>query len=349
MLAALPETVTAEAYFTSSASPDSARGILNQYKNESDGKFDFVFIDPVKNPVAAQNANITTDGTVVLRMGDRMEPVSYLSEEQIDIALVKLINPQSRSVYFLTGHGEHDITSSDQEIGLSALKTMLESKNYSVAQLNLLLDNQIPDDASVIVIDGPQKALSQTEVNLLKNYLAKGKALILLQDSIAQYDTGDAVNPLADYIASEWGLVINTDLVVDLSSNTATVAIGNPSTYGASPITTNMGNLVTVFPIARSISATPVDGVTQVQLVNTSTQSWGEVSLEAIENTSAQYDEGLDFLGPLTLAYTAENTTTGSRLIVFGDTDFSLMGISRPMGTAISWSIQSIGPPVRKT
>jgi ABC-type uncharacterized transport system involved in gliding motility auxiliary subunit len=334
MLAALPEPVTAEAYFTSSASPESARSILNQYQNESDGKFDFEFIDPVKNPVAAQNANITTDGTVVLRMGDRMEPVSYLSEEQIDIALVKLINPQSRSVYFLTGHGEHDITASDQENGLSALKTMLESKNYSVAQLNLLLENQIPEDASVIIINGPQKALSQTEVNLLKNYLSKGKALILLQDSIAQYDTGDAVNPLADYIASDWGLVLNKDLVVDLSSSTATVAIGNPSTYGASPITANMGSLVTVFPIARSISATTVDGVTQIQLVSTSTQSWGEVSLDAIENTSAQFDEGVDFLGPLTIAYTAENTTNGSRLVVFGDTDFSVNGYFTAYGNS---------------
>ncbi len=112
----------------------------------------------------------------------------------------------------------------------------------------------------------------------------------------------DTVDPLADYIASDWGLVFNNDLVVDLSSNTATVAIGNPSTYGASPITANMGSLVTVFPIARSISATPVDGITQIQLVRTSTQSWGEVSLDAIENTSAQYDEGVDFIGPLMIA-----------------------------------------------
>jgi ABC-type uncharacterized transport system involved in gliding motility auxiliary subunit len=334
MLAALPENVTAEAYFTSSSSPDSARAILNQYKNESEGKFDFEFIDPVKNPVAAQNANITTDGMVILRMGDRMEPVSFLSEEQIDIALVKLINPQSRSVYFLTGHGEHDITASDQETGLSALKTMLESKNYSVAQLNLLLENQIPEDASVIIIDGPQKSLSQIEVNLLKSYLAKGNALILMQDSIAQYDTGDAVDPLAEYIASDWGLVLNNDLVVDLSSSTATVAIGNPSTYGASPITTNMGSLVTVFPIARSISASPVDGVTQIQLVSTSTQSWGEVSLEAIENTSAQFDEGVDFLGPLVIAYTAENSTNGSRLVVFGDADFSVNGYFTAYGNS---------------
>jgi ABC-type uncharacterized transport system involved in gliding motility auxiliary subunit len=334
MLKALPENVIAEAYFSSSTSSDSARAILNQYKTESAGKFEFEFIDPVKNPVAAQNANITTDGTVILRMGDHQELVTFLSEEQIDIALVKLINPQSRSVYFLSGHGEHDITSSDQDNGLSTLKTMLESKNYVVTPLNLLLENKIPDDASVIIIDGPKKPLSQTEVGLLKAYLTSGKALILLQDSIAQYNTGEADDPLADYIATDWGLVLNKDLIVDLNSSTYTVAFGNPSSYGSSPITQNLGSMATMFPVARSISSSTVDGVTQTQLASTSTQSWGEMSLEDIENAGAKYDEGIDNPGPLALAYTAENTTNQSRLIVFGDTDFSVNGYFSSYGNS---------------
>ncbi|MBN2256538.1 MAG: GldG family protein [Anaerolineaceae bacterium] len=326
LLKSMPDKVTAQAFFTSQASTDSARAILTQYKSASEGNFNFEFIDPIKDPVAAQNANITSDGMVVLRMGDNQEPVTYLSEQEIDTALIKLINPQSRSVYFLTGHGEHDITSSSQEDGLSSLKTILESKNYAVSSLNLLLDNQIPEDASVIVINGPRKPLSQREVDLIKTFLGEGKALILLQDSVAQISLGNEADPLAEYIASDWGLVMNPDLVVDLTSQSATVAIGNPSTYGSSPITSSMRNLATVFPVARSITASEISGITYVSLVTTSSQSWGEVSLEGIENTSAQYDEGIDFLGPLTLVYTAENSTNQSRLVLFGDTDFSVNG-----------------------
>jgi ABC-type uncharacterized transport system involved in gliding motility auxiliary subunit len=344
MLNALPENVTAEAFFSSSANSESARPLLNQYKSVSNGKFDYEFIDPIKDPVAAQNANITSDGTVVLRMGDRREPVTYLSEEEIDIALVKLINPQSRSVYFLTGHGERDINDSNQETGLSALKTMLESKNYSVASLNLLLTNDIPDDASVIVIDGPQKPLSQSEVDLIKSFLASGKALIVLQDSVFQTSFGEVVDPLAEYIASDWGLVMNNDLVVDLTSSQANIAIGNPSTYGASPITKNMGNLVTIFPLARSITASPIDGITLIELVSTSTQSWGEMTLEDVENTGAKFDEGIDNAGPLVLAYSAENAGNSSRLILIGDTDvsingyFSAYGNSDLMVNSIDWT-----------
>ncbi len=325
MLKALPEKVTAKAFF-SNASPDSARMLLDKYKSLSNGNFDYQFIDPVKDPVAAQNANITSDGTVVLTMAGRQEPVTTITEEQIDIALVKLINPQSRSVYFLTGHGEHDLTASDQENGLSSLKTMLESKNYTVSSLSLLATNKIPDDASVIVIDGARKPLSQTEVNLIKAYLSKGKALIVLQDSIGQASYGDVPDPLAAYIATDWGLALNNDLVVDLNSPQPNVAIGDSSTYGSSPITKDMNNLDTVFPVARSITASPVQGITQVELVSTTYNSWGEVTLDDLENTGAKYDEGLDFKGPLALAYTAENTATTSRLILIGDTDFTVNG-----------------------
>ncbi|MGA9398958.1 MAG: Gldg family protein [Anaerolineaceae bacterium] len=326
LLQSLPEKVTAEAYFTSQANSDSARATLNQYKSVSSGNFDYIFIDPVKNPVAAQNAKITTDGTVVLRMGDHQEPVQNLNEQEIDTALIKLINPLSRTVYFLTGHGEHDITASDQENGLSTLKTVLESKNYTVASLNLLLDNKIPDDASVIVIDGSKKPLSQPEVDLIKTFMDKGKGMIVMQDSIAQTAYGDVPDPLADYLSASWGLVLNPDLVVDLTSSTASIAIGDPSTYGSSPITQKLRGTVTVFPVSRSITATEISGITQTALIKTSQQSWGEVSLTGIENTTAKFDEGQDNQGPLTLAYSAENTATSSRVVLFGDSDFSVNG-----------------------
>ncbi len=212
----------------------------------------------LKNPIAAQNAKITSDGTVVLRMGDHQEPVQYLSEQEIDSALIKLINPQSRTVYFLTGHGEHDITVSDQDTGLSTLKTVLESKNYTVATLNLLLENKIPDDATIIVIDGPKKPLSLTEIDLIQAFLENGNGLIVMQDSIAQTVDGETADPLGDYLSASWGLKLNSDLVVDLTSSTAYIAIGNPSSYGSSPITQKLSGIVTVFPIARSITATDI-------------------------------------------------------------------------------------------
>jgi ABC-type uncharacterized transport system involved in gliding motility auxiliary subunit len=66
----LPETVKAQAFFTQRTSSDQAKTLLDQYKFESGGKFDYQFIDPEANPVAAQQAGITRDGMIVLKMGE---------------------------------------------------------------------------------------------------------------------------------------------------------------------------------------------------------------------------------------------------------------------------------------
>ena len=67
----LPEPVNATAFFTQRTPSDTAEGLLDQYKFKGDGQFDYQFINPEADPVAAQQAEITRDGTVVLRMGER--------------------------------------------------------------------------------------------------------------------------------------------------------------------------------------------------------------------------------------------------------------------------------------
>ncbi len=42
-------------------------------------------------------------------MGDQSVIVAFASEEEILKGLLRLLNPESSVVYFLTGHGEHDI------------------------------------------------------------------------------------------------------------------------------------------------------------------------------------------------------------------------------------------------
>ena len=63
---------------------------------------------------------------------------------------------------------------------MTRAKATLESKNYSVKPLSLLVENKIPEDASVIVIAGPIKPVSENEVKLLKDYLAGGGSLIVM-------------------------------------------------------------------------------------------------------------------------------------------------------------------------
>ena len=57
-------------------------------------------------------------------------------------------------------------------------------------------------------------------------------------------------------------------------------------------------------------------------LPKTSDGSWGEANVGALlQQGIFNYDAELDVLGPATVVLSAENSLTGGRLIVFGDTD----------------------------
>ena len=102
-LKSLPQPVEAMAFFTARTNSDQAKSLLEEYKFSSKGKFDYKFIDPEADPIAAQAANITRDGTIVLKMGNRQETVTLVQEKEITAGLVRLISTKSQAVYFLTG------------------------------------------------------------------------------------------------------------------------------------------------------------------------------------------------------------------------------------------------------
>ena len=320
----LPEKVTATAFFSQANNTESADQLLSSIKANSNGKFDYQFIDPDRDPQAARNAGITGDGKILLQMGDRKEIVAFASETEILKGMLRLLNPGSNVVYFLTGHGEHDIEQAG-EAAMTRAKTTLESKNYTVKTLNLLAENEIPEDASLIVIAGPLQPVSEDEVKLLKDYLANGGSLIVMEDPTALTEFGDASDPLADMLAQDWGITLNNDIVIDLNSPQPTTAA---SAYYDSthPVTVNMNNLVAFFPYTRSLTmAGSTEGVTLTPLVQTNERSWGETDFTSL--TQGGTEVGMDSTevqGPLTLAVAGENPTTGGRVVVFGTSSLAV-------------------------
>ena len=189
-LKALPLPVHAIAFYSATTSFAEAERVLNDYKYYSKGKFDYEQIDPVKDPVAAQQVNVplSSGGTIVLIMGDRQEKVTYATEEEMTGALVRLMATK-QVVYFLTGHDEYSPDDSGEQ-GYSNAKSTLEKKNYTVQTLNLLATNTIPEDARVIVISGPRKPLAENEITLLTNFQAQGGALIVMEEPSLLTDFG---------------------------------------------------------------------------------------------------------------------------------------------------------------
>ena len=317
----LPEPVTATGFFAQS-SIESAEQLLSNVKANSNGKFDYRFINPDLDPQAALNAGVTGDGKILLQMGSQQEIVAFASESEILKGLLRLLNPENSAIYFLAGHGERD-TQQGGDASLTRALTILESKNYRVKSLNLLVDNEIPEDAKVIVVAGPLQPVSQNEVDLLKKFLDNGGSLFVMQDPTALTEFGEEGDPLADMLSQDWGIDFNNDIVIDLNSPQPTTAAA--AYYdSAHPITVNMNNLVSFFPFTRSLSiAEPVEGVTQSPIVQTNERSWGETDFSSLSQGGQVALDENEVVGPLTLAVAAENSATGGRVVVFGTSSFA--------------------------
>ncbi|MDX1418317.1 MAG: GldG family protein, partial [Candidatus Promineifilaceae bacterium] len=169
-LESLPAPVNATAFFSSRFNTEPTRELLEKYRTNSKGKFDFEFVDPDRNPIAAQESGITGDGKILFEMGEAREIVASATEREITNGLIRLLNPEKLSIYFLSGEGEHSIVEPGEE-SFTAVRQALENKNYVVNALNLEAQT-IPEDAKVIVLAGPIMPLSSQAVEALKTYLS---------------------------------------------------------------------------------------------------------------------------------------------------------------------------------
>ncbi len=367
-LAALPGKVEAIAFFSPNTPRDTAEQLLNDLKGNSRGKFDYRFVDPNAEPVLARQYGITGDGKIVLVMGKATATASFADESDVTQAMLRLINPQAHVIYFLTGHGEPDISSSGGDTpGLSQARQTLQGKNYLVKTLNLAATHKIPDDAKALVEAGPTSPMLPDEVSLIQAYLAKGGSLIVLENSpIATMSANPAStstpsstpDPLADYLKNDWGIMLNNDLVIDFNPNNPTangINAISASVSQTSPITQH-STLITIMPEARSLtlSKTPPPNVSLESLVVTAPlpATWGETDFASLQNQQKpSYDPNSDFAGPLTLAASAINSTTNSRVVVFGDAIFATDAAANGIGfgaagngdmfvNAVDWAAQ---------
>ncbi len=286
--------------FESPANP-ADQELLENYRRYG-SNLEFEFVDPQLQPELAQKFNVNYIGEVYLEYGNQRELVQTisqgeqgerLSEVQLTNAIERITGDRTDKVYFLQGHGERPLEASD-EGGLSQAVSALEAKNFTVEPLNLAEQPAVPDDASLIVIAGPKRALFEPEVQALEDYLADGGSLLVMIDP----DTNPGLEPLL----SDWGVMLTNQIVIDASGQ-GLVGLG-PATplvtqYGDHPITQDFGTGFSIYPLAQPVDTQPVEGIKETPLVVTSPQTWAENTPEQ-QPLEFNEQEG-DRPGPLVL------------------------------------------------
>ncbi len=333
-----------------------ATNLLSEYRNYTD-QLTVEIIDPDEHPDQARQYGIQIYSTAVfesqnhsrlvspqeiVQMGTDQQGnpqiVGIEAEHAFTSAILEVTGAVQKKVYFLTGHGESNITSD-----YSYAKQGLLDNLYKVDTLDLLFTRSIPEDCTALIIAAPQKSLNSSEVEILKNYLKNGGWVMILTNPDSPQEIRQLLSP--------WGVDIEDGTIIDPPSY-VTPSIDNTSV----PRTRNFfGLTLTYFPGATAIipqpGYTPQIVVTQegtpsqiywtsenssiqmYSLVRTSQDGWLEKDFNPDEEP--EFNEATDLKGPLNIGFlivptlpedTQEELPTDfedTRIVVFGDSDFA--------------------------
>jgi len=338
VLRTLKAPVSAIAFFRSDTpGKKTAEDLLTQYATYSRGKFTWRLEDTDRAPALARQYGVESYGTVVLEGGPagqtRTEKVQDAEEEKLTNAIVKITRAGKRVIYVLKGHGEREIGSTDRA-GFSQAKEQMEKANYEVKDLFLARDPKIPEDAAIVMVPSPKTDLFPQELAALDGYIAKAGKVFFMT---APFQAETTMKYLTKY-----GIVVDEDVVIELNPIGQLFGVGPlvpvVGQYEPHPITKDMGGVMTLFPLTRSVAPAKAlpKGVQASALAQTSRQSWGETDKNVFQTGKATPDPN-EKTGPLAVALVATvdaqpdpkaegdaaKKAPKARIVVVGTADFA--------------------------
>ena len=278
--------------------------LLESYRYAAPERVKYELVDPDKRPELVDRLKITALRSVALQYGPESFVVTNPTEETVTNGIIRVARTTKKTVYFVEGHGEADVTNQQDPGGYAAAKLALEQENYEVKTLVLPSAQSIPADASAVVIPGPDRPLTDHELTLLDAYLKGGGHLAIM---VGPRQGDDRLAKLL----SDWGVKLGSNIVIDQEMR----LFEGPSmgiqpitrTYGTHPITQNFRDYTT-WPQTRTVTADAAGrkGFTATELVKTSPTSRALSKVdELFTKGTATIDES-DPKGPLAIGVAVE-------------------------------------------
>ena len=348
----LTQDVTVHAFFTDQdADKQQAATLLSQYKALSP-HFNYQFVDYRQDPLTARSYNVTAAETTVFETSPQnRQSTTSVSEADFTGTLLKLLDPTTHTVYFLTGHGEHTIvatgnTTTDQG-SYSTVSGSLVRERYDTQTLDLSKVSSITiSGTTTLVIAGPQKPLANQELTKISDFLARGGRLMILADPPFQNTSlsdGQATIASLNKLLAPYGASFGTGVILDQASAQAgsdpSVLLVNQ--YQSSTITQKFNGFNALFYIADAVyTDQPVitdTNTTRAPLLLSSSTS---AIYTALNSAGTALDPNKSTPGPFNLGATLDYGTAGSadvtpghkhtRIVVYGDSDFAADAVLNP-------------------
>ncbi|MBI4202409.1 MAG: GldG family protein [Chloroflexi bacterium] len=224
ILGSLQEPIKATAFFVPGDSVQQpyqvpVENLLDEFRHRSGGRLSFEFVDPDVNPTLARRYGISQYPAVVFESLDsgriyRLQ-VPLFQERDFASAILIVTGVERKQVYFLTGHAERPIDSTDptNRLSMGLAANGLAADNYAVDTLAFAEIPLVPTDTAAIIMGGPRLELTETDATILHDYLKQGGRLMVLTEP-------NPPQSLKDFLA-KWGVKANDGTIVDLGSSLA--------------------------------------------------------------------------------------------------------------------------------
>ena len=271
------------------------------------------FVDPVKQPEEARKVNIQANGEMLVQYGGRVEHLTVLSEQALTSALLRLAHSKDKLLMYLDGHGERKLEGiANHDLGEFGKR--LRQNGYRLGSLNLTIAQDVPRNASMLLITQPQIDLLPGEVDKLLRYVDGGGNILWLIDAEPLH----GLEPLAEKL----GLLLTPGIVIDPGAEEmrAPANWALAAGYPPHPVTRNF-NLITVFPFARAIGLEENETWQRTPLVEAAPRGW--VSSRKLQEPP-HFDKNNDVPGPATIALALQRDVNDrdQRIVVVGSGAF---------------------------
>lgn len=305
--------------------------LLNKYINLAGDKLAVEYVDPYTNPNVVERYSDLADTiqaySVILTCGDNtrvlndtdfyttesssysgyLTATGFQGEQALTSAIMTVTNDENPAAYILQGHNESVSTT---------FTSMLTNAGYTVDELNLTEEKEIPEDAAILVISLPQADISETEADTIDAFVKAGGDLMVFDGTASP----TSMPVLYSYL-NEWGATVQADMVLDDEYNIGEepYILAQLTDSDINDNLTGKSDLVLVTPNAKSIIAELSNSVTDRTievLMESRDTSYAKILTDETEYDSyAREDSDTD--GPFAIATLSEYTANDNNGQVF--------------------------------
>ena len=275
------------------------------------------YVDPAVNPRFYQNYTDTdiSQGSLIVESSKRSKVIDYDNiyeyqvdytsyssyasgydgEGQITSALSYVTSDEMPKVYITEGHGELSFDSS--------FTAAVEKENIDYETINLMNYDEIPEDASCVIINAPTSDLSADDTEKMLSYMEKGGDVFL----VSTYTGEELVNfgRLLDF----YGVSVTKGLIIEADkSNYYTDPFYLLPSIGYDDVTESIyssGSYVFA-PYAQGLSVDGREDVEVTVLLSSSEKSYVRDNIES-SNSYEKQEEDQD--GPFDIGLKCVKTT----------------------------------------